>query len=75
MPVNVIHLDRRPTSDAQTTRDAFGQAAYCGLLPRDQWLAAQELVNRFDDAGDADDRAAIADLMTAMTSGPARAAA
>ena len=74
MPVNVIHLDRRPC-DAQTTRDAFGQAAYSGLLPRDQWLAAQELVSRFDAATNADARAQIADLMDAMTAGPARAAA
>ncbi len=58
-----------PVTNADEIRTAFGQAAYAGLLPRDQWAAAQKLVGDYDDATDDAARAAIASRMLAMAVG------
>jgi hypothetical protein len=54
-------------SDHQAVREAFGQTAYAGLLPRDQWSTAQDLLNRYDDARDDATRAAVAGRMVTMS--------
>jgi hypothetical protein len=54
-----------PTASDQV-RDAFAQAAYQGLLPRDRWAAAQALVCAYDDA-DEEGRDAIAEAITRMS--------
>jgi hypothetical protein len=63
--VNVVSIV--PTaSDHLAARDAFGQAAYSGLLPRRRWAEAQDLVSRYDDATDDAARIALADAMSAI---------
>ena len=64
--VNIIHIDLRPATSTETTRDSFGQAAYAGLLPRDRWIAAQDLIARHDATQDATMRANLVNDMRAM---------
>lgn len=66
--MNVIRLDIRP-STPESIREAFGRKAYCGELPRDRWIPAQRLIERFDASRDPAEAARIADEMTAMTNG------
>lgn len=58
-----------PVPNHAEIRDAFGQAAYAGRLPRRHWAAAQKLVGDYDDATDDAARAAIASRMLAMADG------